>query len=75
MAAAAKKKTTNNVGNELARLLARRRALANRFVVESPASRPRPRPPPPPPPRLTAAQANAFWRELLAQLERRRTSG
>lgn len=65
------KKKNNSIGNELARVLARRRAIANRFIVEPPAARPAP-PRPTPRPRLTAAQANAFWRELLAQLERRR---
>lgn len=70
MAPAATKKKSNN---NLARVMAARRAHANRFVVNAPVVKPsRPSAPRPAPRLATAAQANALWRELAAALERRR---
>lgn len=71
-------KKNGGMNAELARILARRRAQANRFTSNGSAL-PRPAPARPrnaPAPRFTQAQVNAFWRELQAQLNaRRRLSG
>ena len=67
-------KTRNGINAELARILARRRAHANRYTSNvAPNVAPRPRAQPVAPRQgLTPAQANAFWRELQALLNARR---
>lgn len=60
-----------NVNNELARILARRRAHVNRFVTNNHPRNDTPRPRATPP-KLTQAQVAAFWRELEPLLASRR---